>query len=279
MPSTQRSLQLSHVTMAYREWGKGRPIILLHGMADHGLMWQPLGEAWQDCARCLAPDLRGHGDSDKPTDIDAYDANAIAADLEALCDDLGLATVAVIAHSWAAKVALLWAQRHPNRLQKLVLVDPFFVNRFPSIARMTFPLLYRTLPFLKVMGPFASEADAVTCAQTLKQYRDWTPHQRQAFAAGLEQKSDGSWGSKFTCAARDGIFADTVQTAGLTQIAGVSTLMVLPKQGLNQTPWQLRPYRTYLPQLQEVSVPGNHWPHLVAPADLVTAIAPFLFAS
>lgn len=54
MTPMQSPLALPQLTLAYREWGHGMPVILLHGLVDHGLVWQPLAEAWQDQAHCFA---------------------------------------------------------------------------------------------------------------------------------------------------------------------------------------------------------------------------------
>lgn len=260
------------LTLAYRDLGIGPSVVLLHGLADHSLVWQPLAESLADRYRCVAPDLRGHGDSSKPP-ASAYDSRLIASDLESFCEKLQLGPVHVIAHSWAAKVALLWAQQRPQRLHSLILLDPFFVNRLPLALRPTFPLLYRILPFLKVMGPFSTLAEAIAVARQLKQYQSWSDHQQAVFRAGMVQRADGRWCSKFAIAARNGVFADVVQVAGLTTTLDTPTALLLPDQGLNRMAWQTKPYRQYLTQLQIQTVPGNHWPHLVEPEAVNQAVA------
>ena len=234
----------------------------MHGLADHALVWTSLAQTLAERFYCIAPDLRGHGESSKLPESE-YDSRMLASDLETLAQDLKLDRVRVIAHSWAAKVALVWARYQPRRICQLVLVDPFFVNRLPGIFRFSFPILYRTLPFLKVMGPFTSYEAAVAVARSLKQYQGWSSLQADVFAAGMEQKPDGSWGSKFSIAARNGVFRDVLQLAGLTETLATPAWLIIPTKGLNRTAWQLQPYQRYLPHLKSVSVPGNHWPHLV----------------
>ncbi|TVP67486.1 MAG: alpha/beta hydrolase [Leptolyngbya sp. LCM1.Bin17] len=284
MEPSRHRLQTTTVPLSYLAWGQGPTVMLLHGLADHGLVWQPLAATLATDYRCLAPDLRGHGDSGKPDDPAAYDSLALVQDLETLAaaivnDQETDGAIAVVAHSWAAKLALLWAQHYPQRLRQLVLVDPFFVNQLPGLFRLTFPLLYRTLPFLQVMGPFDSYEAAAAVARPLKQYRGWSPHQQAVFQGAMEQKPDGRWGSKFAIAARNGVFNDILNRAGLTTELDVPTLLLLPEQGLNRLAWQIKPYRTYLPNLQIQTIPGNHWPHLVQPAALNQAVANYLSES
>jgi pimeloyl-ACP methyl ester carboxylesterase len=68
-----------------------------------------------------APDLRGHGDSERSG---PYTADQLAADLEAFLDALGLRRVALVAHSASAVPAYLFAARFPDRVTRLVLEEP-----------------------------------------------------------------------------------------------------------------------------------------------------------
>jgi pimeloyl-ACP methyl ester carboxylesterase len=261
--------------LAFLEWNQGtEPLLLLHGMADHAGVWAELGEFLQDRYHILAPDLRGHGHSSKP--LSGYRCTDIIADLEALLMHCDIASTHVIAHSWAAKVATVWAQRNPKVIQSLVLVDPFFINLIPRWLKLTFPLLYRVLPFLKMLGPFDTYTQAQQQAQKLKQYHRWSIFQQAVFEGGIEQKPDGRWGGKFVVQARDEIFADVMEVAGLTSPIAIPTLLIQPERGLNRTAWQLKPYRTYLQNLQITQVPGNHWCFLVEPTAFNQTVANFL---
>ena len=261
--------------LSYLTWGAGKPVVLLHGLADHGLVWQSLAQALADRYLCIAPDLRGHGESSKPPETE-YDSRLLAADLETLAQHLNLEQVQVVAHSWAAKAALVWVRQQPQRIHSLALVDPFFVNRLPGFLRPTFPILYRTLPFLKVMGPFPNYEAAAAVARSLKQYRGWSALQESAFQAGMEEKPDGRWGSKFAIAARNGVFQDILQLAGLTETITIPTSLMLPKHGLNRTSFQLQPYQQHLTHLTIAPISGNHWPHLVEPQAFNQAVTVFL---
>lgn len=271
----RHSLTLPSGQLSYLEWNQGQePLLLLHGLADHSLVWLSLIDALADRYHCVAPDLRGHGDSSKPDQ--GYQCEDVIADMEALIDRLGWTSMHVVAHSWSAKVAAVWARQRPDRFRSLILVDPFFINRLPNWMKYTFPLLYQVLPFLKTMGPFDSYTAAEQQARQLKQYRGWSTLQQLAFQMGMEQKPDGRWGSKFVVQARDQIFADVLYVAGLTESIDIPTLFLQPEQGLNRTAWQLQPYRTHLKNLQIQKIPGNHWCFLVEPEAFNQAIADFL---
>lgn len=273
----RQRLEHSTVSLSYLQWGQGNaPVLLLHGLADHGLVWSALGTELAAWAQVVAVDMRGHGDSDKPDT--GYDAATIIGDLQHLIEHLGWTSAHVVGHSWGAKIAAIWATRYPQQVRSLILVDPIFIYGLPGIFRLTFPLFYQVLPFLQGMGPFDSFQQAVEKAKTLKQYRAWTPLQQQVFTQGLGQTADGKWRSKFTPAARDGIFTDVLKTPGLVQPLTVPTLFIQPAAGVNRFNWQLWPYRRYLKNLTIQPVPGNHWAFLVEPAAFNAAVSAFLQA-
>lgn len=271
----RKTLHHHSIQISYLEWNQGKePLLLLHGLADHSLVWVSLAESLGDRYHCIAPDLRGHGDSSKPTQ--GYHCENIIDDLNALMDDLGWSSAHVVAHSWSAKVAAVWARQQPHRFRSLILIDPFFINRLPNWMKYTFPLLYQVLPFLKTMGPFNSYEQAEQQTRELKQYRGWSELQQLVFHTAMEQKADGRWGSKFVAQARDEIFEEVGKVAGLTEPLEIPTLFLQPEQGLNRTQWQLQPYRTHLKNLRIQIVPGNHWCFLVEPDAFNRAVATFL---
>lgn len=275
--ATRKSLTLPEIELSYLEWGspENPPLLLLHGLADQAVVWSSLGEALASQYHIIAPDLRGHGESSKPSEAH-YTFPEITADLEGLCQALGWETIRVLGHSWGAKVLAYWAQQKPQRFARLILVDPFIMGKLPSWLSITFPILYRTLSTFKGMGPFSSYEEAEAQARQIDKFQEWNDLQQQVFRANLELKSDGSWGSKFSLAARNGIFKEVMKVDGLTSPLSIPTLLILPEKGLNRTQWQLKPYHKYLQNLQIKTVPGNHWAFLGEPETFNRQVAQFL---
>lgn len=122
-----RPVDLGEVTLHVVEAGQGgRPVLLVHGFtADSGEVagvMEPLADlGWH----AVAPDLRGHGRSDRPADPDAYSLELMAVDLVALADRLGWDRFALLGHSMGGGVAQLVALDHPHRLTGLVLASTF----------------------------------------------------------------------------------------------------------------------------------------------------------
>ncbi|MBD2497066.1 alpha/beta hydrolase [Nostoc sp. FACHB-280] len=274
MPRRQ-TLVKSDIQLSYLEWNQGQePLLLLHGLGDHALVWSSLGAYLGANYHIVAPDMRGHGESSKPEKD--YSFESAIADLEALMDKLGWSSAHVVSHSWTGKLAVIWARQNPQRVRSMVLVDPIFIWKMPEFLKATFPFLYRFLSFLKGMGPFASYAEAEQIARQLNQYQGWNELQQQVFQGGIEQKPDGSWGSKFTIAARDGIFEDVMRVPGFINPIDTPALFVKSDKGLNRQEWQLKPYKTNLKNLRLCQVPGNHWPFLTEPDSFNRTVAAFL---
>jgi 3-oxoadipate enol-lactonase len=121
----QRIVVLGDLELSMAEAGAGqRPLLLLHGFTgakeDFTDWLDRLAEAgWH----AVAPDLRGHGASSKPTSEDAYSLEILADDVERLTDFLDWPRFAMLGHSMGGMVAQVLAVRRPERLDALVLMD------------------------------------------------------------------------------------------------------------------------------------------------------------
>jgi pimeloyl-ACP methyl ester carboxylesterase len=128
---------MSSLTLHYREWGTDQapPLVLLHAGGCHAGWWAEIGPAFADRYHVVAPDLRGHGDSDR-SDAGDYTFEAHAADLAALVETLALRDVRLVGHSLGAYVALLYASRQPSSLAALLLADMLCELEGPALERV-----------------------------------------------------------------------------------------------------------------------------------------------
>jgi len=111
------------VRLHYVDWGSPQqpPVVFLHGGSAHARWWDFVVPHLADRYRCLALDLRGHGDSGWAA-CD-YGLDAHAGDVGALIAALGLRDVAVVGHSFGGFVAMRFAPRAVPSLSALVIVD------------------------------------------------------------------------------------------------------------------------------------------------------------
>jgi len=98
-------------------------LILLHGFPQNWLTWRLIIPDLMARYQVIAVDLRGYGDSAKPTGEAGYDKGTMAADLHALLGQLGIARPLLIGHDRGARVARRYALDHPDALCGLALLD------------------------------------------------------------------------------------------------------------------------------------------------------------
>jgi pimeloyl-ACP methyl ester carboxylesterase len=117
-------VEVNGVRLHYVDWGTPAqpPVLLLHGGSAHARWWDFVVPRLADRYRCVALDLRGHGDSAWPTTPD-YGLAAHAGDVAAAIDALDLRDVALVGHSFGGFVAMAYAAAAPVRLAALVIVD------------------------------------------------------------------------------------------------------------------------------------------------------------
>jgi pimeloyl-ACP methyl ester carboxylesterase len=108
------------VEIAYDDVGTGVPIAFVHGFPHNRSLWAPQVGALVDRARCIAPDLRGFGESSKhgPFGMDQY-----ADDIAMLLRELGIERAVVAGLSMGGYVAFALWRRHRSLVRGLVLAD------------------------------------------------------------------------------------------------------------------------------------------------------------
>jgi pimeloyl-ACP methyl ester carboxylesterase len=111
----------SGVRLHVAEAGQGEPLVLLHGWPQHWYGWHKVVPDLAPHYRLLMPDLRGFGWSDAPGG--GYDGPTFASDTVALLDALGLDRVKLIAHDWGGWTAFLLALEHPDRIERMLVVN------------------------------------------------------------------------------------------------------------------------------------------------------------
>lgn len=134
-----RFADVNGVKLHYLIAGKGDPVILLHGYAENSHMWRPLMVEVAKSHLVIAPDLRGFGQSSKPTT--GYDKKTLAQDVHGLAQSLGYQHVVVVGHDIGLMVAYAYAAQYPNEVNRIALMDAFL----PGVGDWTTVWLLRDL--------------------------------------------------------------------------------------------------------------------------------------
>lgn len=118
-----RAVDTAAGKISVMESGEGSPVLMLHGLGATKASFLPTITALADDHRVIAMDLPGFGDSDKPL-RGAYDAAFFADAAVALLDALGIDRAAVVGNSMGGRAAIEVGLRHPDRVERLVLLAP-----------------------------------------------------------------------------------------------------------------------------------------------------------
>ena len=124
---------------AYVKAGSGPALLLLHGLGCDHTTWLPVIASLSRRYTVIAPDLLGHGRSDKPRAD--YSVGGYANGMRDLLTVLGIDKVTVVGHSFGGGVAMQFAYQFPERTERLVLVAPGGIGRevTPAIRAISLP--------------------------------------------------------------------------------------------------------------------------------------------
>ncbi len=107
------------MSLAYFEHGQGKPLVLLHGYLEQKEMWQETTALAPGGIRMICPDMPGHGKSpaQKNQTIESMGKAVVE-----LADSLGIENFSLAGHSMGGYVALAIAEKHPGRIENLILL-------------------------------------------------------------------------------------------------------------------------------------------------------------
>jgi pimeloyl-ACP methyl ester carboxylesterase len=134
--------------LSYRAGGSGPLLVLVHGLTNSSASWEPALELLARDFTVLAPDLLGHGDSDKPRGDYSLGANASL--LRDLMLALGHERATFVGHSHGGGIAMQMAYQHPERVARLALVSSGGLGRHVSalLRAVALPGAELVLPLL-----------------------------------------------------------------------------------------------------------------------------------
>ena len=169
----------------YLEWeGSEETVVLLHGGALNAHSWDGVCHDLGPDYRRIAPDLRGHGDSEWSPVAD-YRLNSHIRDVERFLDRVAPERFFLVGHSLGGHIALRYAALHGKRLKALVVVDTCpFVQPQAAIDKLR--------EFLTGRNAFTQFEDAIDYVLGYEPYRD-ADQLRRSLQFALRQTPDGSW--------------------------------------------------------------------------------------
>lgn len=122
---TSKFIETDGLKTHYLEWGKSKKtIILIHGLTGDAEIWKDFAPLLAKEYRVIAPDRRGAGASDKPSE--KYDAETLADDIAKFLEALKIENPIIVAHSFGGNAALTFAAKYPKKAASLILIEGGF---------------------------------------------------------------------------------------------------------------------------------------------------------
>ena len=139
--STQQTLDVDGLTVAYVDEGEGPPLLLLHGWPTSSLLYRDITPVLAKDHRVVVPDLPGFGASSKPVDRQ-YSFELYAGVLDALVDRLELDDLGLVVHDLGGPIGVHWGLHRPERVSRLAILNTLLYPEFdPSVAEFVMRLL------------------------------------------------------------------------------------------------------------------------------------------
>jgi pimeloyl-ACP methyl ester carboxylesterase len=202
---TSRIYFSQRLRLHYVDWGNpgAPPLLLVHGGRDHCRNWDWVAQALRQDWHVIAPDLRGHGDSQWSPDGNYAMAGYIY-DLAQLIHQQALAPVTIVAHSLGGNIALRYAGIYPGNVRKLVAIEGLGPSPRMQAERGRKTIDVRMRDWIEAQRGlsgrlprrYASIEDAFRRMQ--EENRHLSPAQaRHLTQHGVNQNEDGTYSWKF----------------------------------------------------------------------------------
>ena len=202
---TSHSFISQRLRLRYVDWGNpgAPPLILLHGGRDHSRSWDWTAQALRDKWHVIAPDLRGHGDSDWSPSGD-YGGLTTLYDLAQLIHQLQLAPVTIVAHSYGGNIALRYTGTYPANVRKLVAIEGLGPSPQMLTERLAKPIDARLREWIDAKRGLAGRLPHryATLDEAFKRMKEANLYlsdeqARHLTVQGTSQNEDGTYSWKF----------------------------------------------------------------------------------
>jgi pimeloyl-ACP methyl ester carboxylesterase len=189
----------------YVDWGnRGKPpLLLLHGGRDHCRNWDWTAGALRDDWHVIAPDLRGHGDSQWSPD-GSYTMAGYIYDLAQLVHQQALAPVTIIAHSLGGNIALRYAGIYPEAVAGLVAIEGLGPSPAVLAERAATSIADRMDGWIREQRALAGRMPRryASIEDAFRRMQEENPHlsaeqARHLTVHGVNQNEDGTYSWKF----------------------------------------------------------------------------------
>ena len=250
----------------YREFGQGHPVLILHGLFGFSDNWQTIAKQLSDHHLVVTPDLRNHGRSPW---ADTHNYPVMADDIQAFMESHWMFSASVVGHSMGGKVAMQLALEHPDRVDKLVMVDIA-----PGQAHDNHTTIFEAL--------YALDLERITTRQEADDFLAARIDDfgiRQFLLKNITRRPDGGFAWKMNLDALRRAYADILAPVGGPGVQPFDkpALFIRGSRSDYIKDSDFALIRELFPQAELATIEGaGHWVHAEKPAELLALLRNFL---
>jgi pimeloyl-ACP methyl ester carboxylesterase len=205
---TSNFVKIGDYTIHYVEAGKGEPMIMIHGWLCWGAYWKKIIPLLSNRYHVYAPDLLGHGISDKPLGKEvSYGTDAQAERIIAFMNALGIRKAVLVGHSMGGEIAAKVTLAAPERVKGLVLVCAAGMEETPKLLP-GYVKFFRAVHLENIAADMMDEGMIRRHVPSLMFYKDNPmPEEfvKDVVMTNLKNKTDRTAMARVT---REGLFRD-----------------------------------------------------------------------
>ena len=283
---TSRIYFSQRLRLHYVDWGNpdAPPLILLHGGRDHCRNWDWVARRLRADWRVIAPDLRGHGDSEWSKSAN-YGTAGYVYDLAQLIHQLKLSPVTIVSHSLGGSITMRYAGVAPETVKRIVAIEG--LGRSPrslaETAKKTIDQRFRDWIAEQRAASGRSSRRYASVDEATSRMQDANKHlsaeqARHLTLHGINQNEDGTFSWKFDNYVRVSLPYDISQAdvEALWQRVDCPSLLVYGAESWASDP-RMDGRARHFPNAQIVRIAGaGHWVHHDKLDTFMALIEPFL---
>ena len=263
---------INNIHLHYVTAGEGKLIMFLHGFPEFWYEWKNQLAEFGGDYRVVAPDMRGYNLSSKPTDVKQYRIKYLIEDIRALAEHLDYKKFIMVAHDWGGGVAWPFAMRHPEYLEKLIIINAphpvTFVRELrdnPAQQKASqYILVHRTPEAEEILARnnYAILVDSLLKDGIRQGY--FTEEDKKAYIEAWSQPGALTGGLNYYRAAHLGSFTgesdDYLSADPSLFTVAVPTLVIWGEKDKYLLTGNLEDLEKYVPDLTIKRIPdGSHW--------------------
>lgn len=256
---------MSSVSLNYKDYGTGRPMVILHGLFGSLDNWFSLAKAFTDDHHVYLVDQRNHGQSPH---TEAHTYGEMADDLYHFFQDHGLKDAVLMGHSMGGKTAMRFAAEHPELLSKLIVVD-MGVKAYPvhhdliirSMQAIDLPNIASRKQAEEELAHYLSEQDVV-----------------QFLTKSIYRKKNDDGSAAYAWRFNLDLIAQDIEEMGMPLFKGsdVPALFISGSRSRYVLPEDEDGIRALFPNATFSSLPTGHWIHAEDPEGFVKVVKGFI---